>query len=346
MCWRSIWLSAHASAIRLALLLVSLLLLFTTSSLGAPIVSAIYDGSWSGTTSQGRTFSLTVANDAVTRIEAEYVVPGCTVKQTITGNIPLAGNSFSVSVSGTSIQGTFVSLSAASGTLTYTSSNPACSGTVNATWSATRTTPIPTTPVPSITPTRTATSTPTATLSPTAIPTPAQLTPAPLIAKEAYLPSILKLDPPPTATLPPTPTSIPPTQPPSDQRPRVSVAQAREETELRCSTGASSYLQTPQAGYTFVVVNFKVTNPTPGQTLTFSRSDVSIVASSGAMYSAQGDNFARSDSYCLGGTATFFIPSAEMSYSFVFVPHKPTIAQSYKLRFPNAEDVTFVATPK
>jgi hypothetical protein len=179
-----------------------------------------------------------------------------------------------------------------------------------------------------------------------AIPTQTQMTPAPLISKQAYLPSVLKLDPPSTATLVPTPTWIPPTQPPSDQRPRVSVAQAREETALRCSTGASSYLQTPQAGYTFVVVNFKVTNPTPGQTMTFSRSDVSIVASGGATYSAQGDDFVRSDSYCLGGTATFLIPSAEMSYSFVFVPHKATITQSYKLRFPNAEDVTFAATPK
>jgi hypothetical protein len=137
-----------------------------------------------------------------------------------------------------------------------------------------------------------------------------------------------------------------PTTSPSDQRPRVAVTQAREETELRCSTGASSYIQRPQAGYTFVVVNFKVTNPRAGQTITFSRSDVSIAASNGATYSAEGDNFVRSDSYCLGGTATFFIPGAEMSYSFVFVPHKNTITQSYKLRFPNAEDVTFVATTK
>jgi hypothetical protein len=97
---------------------------------------------------------------------------------------------------------------------------------------------------------------------------------------------------------------------------------------------------------TIVVVNFKVTNPRVGQTITFSRSDVSIVASNGATYGAQGDNFVSSNSCCLGGTATFFIPSTEMSYSFVFVPHKATITQNYKLRFPNAEDVTFGATPK
>jgi hypothetical protein len=164
----------------------------------------------------------------------------------------------------------------------------------------------------------------------------------------AYIPSVLKQDPP-TAIPTTTPTSAPtltPTAPPAGQRPHVSITGAREETELRCSIGTNSYIQTPQAGFTFVVVNFKATNPLPGQTLTFSRADVKIVAGDGGVSAAEGDNFVRSDSYCLGGTATFFIPGAEMSYSFVFVPHKNTVTQDYKLRFPNADEVTFKATPK
>jgi hypothetical protein len=194
--------------------LVFVLLFQATGSLGAqpyqaPHIQASYDGSWSGATSQNKPFSFTIAGNALTRIETQFVVPGCTVTQTLTGAIPITGNTFSVTAGGTAIQGTFGSLSSAFGTVHYTSSNPACSGTVNATWSAIRTTPIPTD-----TPTPTATHTASPTATQTATPTQISLTPAPLISKVAYLPSLLKQDlPTPTPTATPTPTITPTPKP-------------------------------------------------------------------------------------------------------------------------------------
>lgn len=191
------------------LLILGLIPLFwATVSFGAQPYQALqpqatYDGNWSGTTSQNKTFSFTVASNAITRIETQFVVPGCTVTQTLTTTIPITGNTFSVALSGTSIQGTFDSLSSASGTAQFTSSNPACSGTVNTTWSVARTTPIPTN-----TPTSTATNTATPTHTPTTTPTDPPATPVLLVAKVAYLPVILKHSPP-TPTLTPTPTPKP-----------------------------------------------------------------------------------------------------------------------------------------
>ena len=343
MSWWLIRYSALARKLSFFLLAVLFVLLFTTApfstfSSATALVQATYDGNWSGTTSQGRPFSFTAASDTITRIETQFVVPGCTVTQTLTGNFPITSNAFSVSVSGTSIQGTFVSLSFASGNAQFTSSNPFCSGTVNITWSATRTTPPPTI---TLTPSATAT-TPTATnIAVTTTPAGAPTTNTPTPG-DVYLALMVKQS-------PPTPTSTPtstPTPPPASERPRISVQAAREETELRCSTGVGSYIQRPAVGYTFVVVDFKVTNPRPGQLLTFNRSDVSIVAGDGAAYPAQGDDFDKAGYYCLGGGATYGIPGAETSYSFVFAPRKETISQNYKLRFPNAEDVIFKATPK
>jgi hypothetical protein len=321
-----------------------LVLLFTAApfsafSSAAVLVQGAYDGNWSGTTSQGKPFSFTASSGTIIQIETQFVLPGCTVTQTLTGNFAITGNTFSVSVSSTSIQGTFVSLSFASGNAQFTSFNPFCSGTVKITWSAARITPIPPiTPTPSATATTTPTATNiAATVTPAGAPTTNTPTPG-----DVYLSLVVKQDPP---TLTPTPTSTS-TPPPAGERPRISVQGAREETELRCSSGVNSYIQRPAAGYTFVVVDFKVTNPKPGQILTFNRSDVSIIAGDGAVYPAEGDNFERADSYCLGGSAIYGIPSAEASYSFVFVPRKDTITQNYKLHFPNAEDVTFKATPK
>lgn len=114
----------------------------TTANLS---LQADYSGSWSGTTSQEKSISFKIVDNAFTELKITFAVSGhgCTVSGTITFGYgtpkPISGNTFTIS--GTTIDlsytfsGTFNSSTTASGTMTITTSG-GCSGTANFTWSA------------------------------------------------------------------------------------------------------------------------------------------------------------------------------------------------------------------
>jgi len=119
-------------------------------------LQADYSGSWSGTTSQGRTIAFTVVDNAITTFSFGFEVsgPGVTSSGTITINYStphsISGNTFTIS--GTSIlttwpstiyfshefNGTFSSPTAASGDMTFTLSG-GTSGSASGTWTANKT---------------------------------------------------------------------------------------------------------------------------------------------------------------------------------------------------------------
>jgi hypothetical protein len=109
---------------------------------------ASYNGTWSGTTTQGKTFSFTIVNNAFTTWTLGWhAVGSCTVDgtTTVTYNtpLPLSGTSFNLSTSGPTtinINGSFSSTSAAAGSLSvsFTQSFPSCSASGSGSWSATK----------------------------------------------------------------------------------------------------------------------------------------------------------------------------------------------------------------
>ena len=116
-----------------------------------------YDGTWSGTTSQGKRLSFTVSGSAVASTTVGYKIVGasCTVEgssyTTYSSPTKIAGSTLTVVNSGSdlsyTIQGTFTSGSSASGTvnLAYHSYGGgfSCDGTANASWSAQKKTLVP-----------------------------------------------------------------------------------------------------------------------------------------------------------------------------------------------------------
>jgi hypothetical protein len=107
----------------------------------------LYEGTWQGTTSQGKTIQFTVSNNRLVNYVWEITLEqgGCTVNvQTTSGPssvIAITGSSFTQTndnaiASGT-INGTFNSPTSASGTITMTKKDQ-CSGSVTATWSASK----------------------------------------------------------------------------------------------------------------------------------------------------------------------------------------------------------------
>jgi hypothetical protein len=107
-----------------------------------------FNGTWSGTTSQGKSISFTVTNNLITNVSVGWRASGgCTVdgdsSVTYTPGRPITGNSFTLTLSGPqgfTINGTFNSSSSASGNASFTFNQPfpPCSATGSATWSATR----------------------------------------------------------------------------------------------------------------------------------------------------------------------------------------------------------------
>ena len=105
-----------------------------------------YDGMWSGTTSQGRPISFTVAGNAVTVATIGYSASGnCSpvpTGSTITPGVPLPinGTSISITFGGGTITGTFSSATAASGTfsVSFAGIPSGCSSNASGTWTATR----------------------------------------------------------------------------------------------------------------------------------------------------------------------------------------------------------------
>lgn len=113
-----------------------------------------YDGSWTGTSSDGRSISFTIANGAFTRFSLTYAAPACGVVSggtTITYTTPLviSGNTFTISSLGSppvrvafTVNGTFTSGTTASGsaafTVTLTPPAGSCTTSYNVTWTAAR----------------------------------------------------------------------------------------------------------------------------------------------------------------------------------------------------------------
>jgi len=125
----------------------------TTANLA---LQANYSGSWSGTTSQGRTISFTIVDNAITQFSFGFQVSGSGVTSsgTITINYSspqsISGNTFTINGTTTLVywptpiympytfNGTFSSPTAASGTMTFTLSGGA-SGSSSGTWTANKT---------------------------------------------------------------------------------------------------------------------------------------------------------------------------------------------------------------
>jgi hypothetical protein len=113
-----------------------------------------YNGTWTGTTGQGKTFSFTIAGNALTRIDYAGSLSGGGCSMDVSGwtttNIPLGGTviDFTISNSAPSgvaldVTGNFTDTSHASGTVKLTVNPPpfgvpGCSGWVQTTWSATK----------------------------------------------------------------------------------------------------------------------------------------------------------------------------------------------------------------
>ncbi len=107
-----------------------------------------YAGSWSGSTSQGKPLSFVVVGNAISTITFGWHGTGsCTVdgETTITYNPPraISGNTFTLTGSGIlayTLNGTFASSSSATGSVSFTFSNPypACTASGSASWSASK----------------------------------------------------------------------------------------------------------------------------------------------------------------------------------------------------------------
>lgn len=100
-----------------------------------------YNGTWAGTTSQGKLISFTVSGTKVKDMSISYSLSGnCYHSGGLTifyQSYPISGNSFSISES-TNISGTFLSGNSASGTFSVISGgNPSgCTSTASGTWTA------------------------------------------------------------------------------------------------------------------------------------------------------------------------------------------------------------------
>jgi len=108
----------------------------------------LYDGSWSGTTSQGKAITFTIANNVITAFSIRYVATGScgTVEGPFTFTTPgLSGNGFTIGTQGSisfivTVNGTFNSSTTASGNLSVALSPPttACNMSGAGTWTATK----------------------------------------------------------------------------------------------------------------------------------------------------------------------------------------------------------------
>ena len=119
-----------------------------TVTITATVASTSYDGTWSGTTSNGRTFSFSVGTDAIPSTSAGYTqcAGTATITTTFGSPIQIVGGSFSYSALGglgiRGFTGSFSSTTQDSGTLVIRHEDfalfPACLLTINLTWTATK----------------------------------------------------------------------------------------------------------------------------------------------------------------------------------------------------------------
>lgn len=105
------------------------------------VAPASYDGTWSGTTSQGKSFSFNVSGGSVSNIYLGYSLSGnCSpspIGSQLYSNYAINGKSFSTTGS-LIISGSFSSGNNASGsfTINFTGNPTGCSSTASGTWSA------------------------------------------------------------------------------------------------------------------------------------------------------------------------------------------------------------------
>lgn len=105
-----------------------------------------YSGSWSGTTSRGKSISFTIVDNAITHFSFEFEWQsgtGCSVSGNVSNDygtpVPISGNTFTIS--GTipdlsyTFNGTFSSAATANGTSNLTASGT-CPSTDSPTWLA------------------------------------------------------------------------------------------------------------------------------------------------------------------------------------------------------------------
>lgn len=105
-----------------------------------------FQGTWSGTTGQGRALSFVVNSaNGITTLTATYLIQGSNCSSSTTSTttfgtpVPITNNSFTFQGTSLIFSGTFSSTSAASGTATF--NNPpatGCSGIAVTTWTATK----------------------------------------------------------------------------------------------------------------------------------------------------------------------------------------------------------------
>jgi hypothetical protein len=140
------------------LTLLILLGAFAFSALHGTCAAASFDGTWTGTTSQGRPVSFVVSANAITSLTVGFHIQGnaCALDTSNTINFsspqPIINNAFSIIVTGAgptavsyTIGGIFIqqadgisttSLGSIQFTLSQSPPNPPCSGTVTVTWDA------------------------------------------------------------------------------------------------------------------------------------------------------------------------------------------------------------------
>ena len=104
-----------------------------------------YDGSWTGTTSQGQLVAFTVAGATIRDVSIKFQLTGnCGIAGTTVNVVGPAGTlssqqfTLGSAAAGFTVSGTFSSFTAVAGTASYTQtgSNPPCTSTATATWSA------------------------------------------------------------------------------------------------------------------------------------------------------------------------------------------------------------------
>lgn len=105
--------------------------------------STNYDGTWAGSTSQGKTFSFSVSGNQVNNVNITYNLTGsCSqtgATTTLFSSYAISGNSFSTTGS-TTISGMFNSATSATGSfmITISGTPTGCTSTASGTWTATK----------------------------------------------------------------------------------------------------------------------------------------------------------------------------------------------------------------
>ncbi len=312
----------HIKLLYILLLFVAILFQASTSASSSNQLAQQaqrYDGSWSGTTSQGKAIAFTVINNVITTLSLTFILPECTVEQTLPINYLISdrfGHSSSTITSVTNIEGIFASSLSISGTASYTSIDPACQDSVHISWNATNTMPSTSTPTP--TPTATSTASPIPTLTST--------------KQDSYLPIVLKpiL---PTATPTPPPTA---TLPSGEGRIwTINVTDAYQVAQLRCTQGIDSYTFTPKPGYALFIVNLEMHN---SQSATVSSENIAVIDSNGIRWEVFASEF--SGSYCPSTFVTSY-PAGNFSDSFAFAVSESALGQPLKIVFADSAPAGF-----